>query len=52
MVLEGPMIIIATGALAAFHPGVGFNGQWNLANYGFWRNEERSDEEQKYASDS
>lgn len=35
MVLEGPLIIIASTALAVLHPGFGFNGQWNDATWSF-----------------
>ena len=35
MVLEGPMIIIAATSLAVFHPGYGFDGKWNHANWSF-----------------
>ena len=31
MILEGPMIIAATAALAVFHPGVSFAGNWSAA---------------------
>jgi hypothetical protein len=35
MVLEGPMIIVASTALALFHPGPAFNGQWADAAWSF-----------------
>jgi hypothetical protein len=35
MVLEGPMIIISATSLAVFHPGYGFDGRWNQANWTF-----------------
>jgi len=35
MALEGPMIIIAVGALTISHPGYGFNGLWHAANWSF-----------------
>jgi len=33
MILEGPLIILATLALAIFHPGYAFDGQWNAARW-------------------
>jgi hypothetical protein len=33
MVLEGPMIILATLALAIFHPGFAFDHQWDAAGW-------------------
>jgi len=33
MVLEGPMIILATFLLAVFHPGFAFAGNWNAAGW-------------------
>ncbi|KAH0557084.1 hypothetical protein GP486_005125 [Trichoglossum hirsutum] len=33
LVLEGPMIIIATGVLTIFHPGVCFAGNWDAADW-------------------
>jgi hypothetical protein len=33
MVLEGPMIILATFLLTIFHPGIAFNGMWNAASW-------------------
>lgn len=35
MVLEAPMILLATGALAAFHPGYALDGKWNSASWSF-----------------
>jgi hypothetical protein len=33
MILEGPMIILAVGALSVFHPGYAFDGQWKSAGW-------------------
>jgi hypothetical protein len=33
MVLEGPLVILATLALAIFHPGYGLGGQWNAVGW-------------------
>jgi hypothetical protein len=33
MILEGPMVILAVSALAVFHPGFAFDGQWNAAGW-------------------
>lgn len=33
MVLEGPMIIIATAALTVYHPGLVFKGRWAEATW-------------------
>ena len=33
MILEGAMIVIATTALTACHPGLAFAGQWSAANF-------------------
>jgi hypothetical protein len=33
MVLEGPMIILATFLLTIFHPGYAFGGQWHAAGW-------------------
>jgi hypothetical protein len=35
MVLEAPMIILATGVLAAFHPGYALDGNWNATSWSF-----------------
>lgn len=35
MVLEGPLIIVALGAMAVFHPGPAFNGKWAVAAWSF-----------------
>jgi hypothetical protein len=35
MALEGPMIIIAVGALTVSHPGYAFNGEWNELTWSF-----------------
>jgi hypothetical protein len=35
MVLEGAMIVSATLALTAFHPGKAFAGNWVTAGYSF-----------------
>ena len=35
MVLEGPMIFIAVGALTLLHPGLSFKGLWGQANWSF-----------------
>ncbi|KAJ3021344.1 hypothetical protein HKX48_008739 [Thoreauomyces humboldtii] len=33
MILEGPMIFIATGLMAAFHPGRAFKGLWGVTGW-------------------
>jgi RTA1 like protein len=33
IILEGPMIVIATVALTLFHPGYCFNGNWDNAGF-------------------
>lgn len=33
MVLEGPMIIVAIGALTLYHPGYSFAGNWHAASW-------------------
>jgi hypothetical protein len=35
MVLEAPMIILATGVLAAIHPGYAFDGKWSATSWSF-----------------
>jgi len=35
MVLEGAMIIIACLTLTLLHPGIGFQGSWEEANFVF-----------------
>ena len=39
MILEGPMIIIASGALTAFHPGFCFGREWRALG----RSQDRSE---------
>jgi len=33
MVLEAPLIIVAVGAMALFHPGYAFDGKWLAASW-------------------
>lgn len=33
MILEGPMIIIASAVLTVFHPGICFRGRWHEADW-------------------
>jgi hypothetical protein len=35
MALEGPMIMLAVAALALFHPGFAFSGEWQAAAWSF-----------------
>jgi hypothetical protein len=35
MVLEGVMIVLATGGLTIFHPAVAFQGVWSELNFNF-----------------
>jgi hypothetical protein len=46
LVLEGPMIIIATVALAVFHPGYCFAGNWEAANWSLRGKEKGTGDEQ------
>jgi hypothetical protein len=48
MVLEGPMIILATFLLVVFHPGFAFAGNWNAAGWSF-RARKGSVEEEEFA---
>jgi hypothetical protein len=50
MVLEGPMIILASFLLTIFHPGIAFDGTWGAASWSLrGRNQgfEMEDREQK-----
>lgn len=35
MILEGAMIVIATGCLTLLHPAIAFQGAWHEANFAF-----------------
>jgi hypothetical protein len=35
MVLEGVMIVLATGGLTIFHPAIAFQGVWHELNFSF-----------------
>jgi hypothetical protein len=37
MVLEGPMIIVATFSLTVLHPGFAFGGNWEAASWSLRR---------------
>jgi RTA1 like protein len=46
LVFEGPMIILATGALAVFHPGYSFAGNWEAANWSLSGKDKENKDEQ------
>lgn len=46
MVLEGVMIVLATGALTLLHPGISFQGAWAEANFR-WRSKNQGMESLK-----
>ena len=35
MILEGPMVVVATSALTIFHPGMCLHGQWSASGWTF-----------------
>ena len=42
MILEGPLIIVAVGAMALFHPGYAFDGKWLAASWSLREKEKGS----------
>ncbi|KAH8687526.1 RTA1 like protein-domain-containing protein [Tricladium varicosporioides] len=43
MILEGAMIVIATGCLTFLHPGLSFQGAWGAANFSYRTKKNKAD---------